>query len=332
MSQASSVQPTALNNLVLEDSIEIPAPINEVYRRWSDFEHFPQFMANVEEVSPRGGNRYRWVARIFGIKQEWDAEVVEKQPQRSIAWRSVTGAYNAGAVSFFSQGENSTQVRVRFEYAPPGGKTGQVLDQLTQTTRREIHEDLDNFKKLYTGGTPSTQMGTTLAREDTGGFGRILGPLTGPIVSSAAGGVAAYFIGKRARESKLYNAVTSPVAFPNAVAGWALIGASAASIIGSATLRSRGRPTDSLFVGQWAPTLLSVGTFARVLGHRGVRTSLATSVTSWTYFSASLGSIIGSAVMHVRGKREDGLFVGQWAPTLLNAAIFTRLFDRLTVR
>jgi hypothetical protein len=42
--------------------------------------------------------------------------------------------------------------------------------------------------------------------------------------------------------------------------------------------------------------------------------------------------VIGSAFLHLRGKRNDGLFVGQWAPTLLNAAIFTRLFDRLTTR
>jgi uncharacterized membrane protein len=332
MTQARSVQPTALNNLVLEDSIEIPATISDVYRRWSDFAHFPQFMSNVEEVTPVGGNRYHWVARIFGVKQEWDAEVTENTPERNVAWQSITGSYNAGAVTFIGQGANKTLVRVRFEYAPPGGKVGQALDQLTQTTRREVHEDLENFKKLYTGGGLQAQGATSLAREDTGGLGRVMGPLTVPIATSVAGGIASYLIGRRLRESKLYNTMASPVAFPNAVAGWALIGASAASIVGSATLRSRGRATDALFVGQWAPTLLGMGTFARVLGHRGVRTNLATSVTSWTYFSACLGSVFASAFLHLRGKREDGLFVGQWAPTLLNAAIFTRLFDRLTAR
>ena len=168
MTQASSVQPTALNNLVLEDSIEIPAPISEVYRRWSDFAHFPQFMANVEEVTPIGGNRYHWVARIFGVKQEWDAEVTENTPERTIAWQSITGSYNAGTVSFFSEGMNQTLVRVRFEYAPPGGKIGQALDQVTQMTRREVHEDLENFKKLYTGGLQ--EQGAN--EPDAGGCGR----------------------------------------------------------------------------------------------------------------------------------------------------------------
>lgn len=331
MTHASSVQPTALNNLVLEESIEIPAPISDIYRRWSDFAHFPQFMTNVGEVRPIGGNRYHWVARVFGVKQEWDAEVTENTPERTIAWQSVNGPYNAGIVTFISLGMNKTLVRARFEYAPPGGKIGQALDQVTQMTRREVHEDLENLKKLYTSGL-QMQGATSLTREDTGGLGRMIGPLTVPVATSMAGGIASYLIGRRLRESKLYNSIVSPVAFPNAVAGWALIGASAASIVGSATLRSRGRLTDSLFVGQWAPTLLGMGTFARVLGHRGVRTNLATSVTSWTYISGCLGSMIGSAALHLRGKREDGLFVGQWAPALLNAAIFARLFDRLTAR
>jgi uncharacterized membrane protein len=332
MTQAGSVQSTALNNLLLEDSIEVPASINDVYRRWSDFPHFPQFMTNVEEITPQGGNRYHWVARIFGVKQEWDAEAIENDPMRRIAWRSVTGAYNAGAVTFTDLGDSRTQVRVRFEYAPPGGKTGRALDQLTQTTRREVHEDLENFKKLYTGGAPIGGLTQPLGRQIEGGLGRVLGPLTGPIAASAAGGIAAFIIGKRLRESRMYTAATSPVTLPHAVAGWVLTGASGASILGAAVLRSRGRATDGIFVGQWAPTFLGMGILARMLGHRGVQTDLPTSVTSWTYFSGGLGAIAAAVVQHQRGKREDGLFVGEWAPTFLNAALFTRLFNRLITR
>ncbi len=340
MTQSAPVQPSIGNNLILEDSIEIPAPIGEVYRRWTDFPRFPDFMSNVEEVTPRGGNRYHWVARIFGVKQEWDAEVTDNDPNRRVAWRGITGAYNAGIVTFTDLGSGNTQVRVRFEYAPPGGKIGQALDQITNTTRNEVHEDLENFKKLYTGGQSAIQgiaeqaqrQIAGLTQQAQGGLGAILAPLSAPITIAAVGGVASYIIGKRLRESRLYAAATSPVAFPNAVAGWVLTGASAASVLGSATLRSRGRVTDALFVGQWAPTFLGLGIGARLLGHRSVNTNLPTSVTSWTYFSASLGSIVTSAFLHLRGKREDGLFVGQWAPTFLSAALFTRLFNQLITR
>lgn len=351
MMQSAPVQPSTGNNLVLEDSIEIPAPVSEVYRRWTDFPRFQDFMSNVEEVTPRGGNRYHWVARIFGVKQEWDAEVTDNDPNRRVAWRSLTGAYNAGTVTFTDLGNNRTQVRVRFEYAPPGGKVGQALDQVTSTTRNEVHEDLENFKRLYTGGQTGKSgiqsavqgiaqraqgqvsgLAQQLPREAPGGLGAVLAPLAAPITVAAAGGVASYIIGKRLRESRSYAAATSPVALPNAIAGWALTGASAASVLGSATLRSRGRMTDALFVGQWAPTLLGMGIGARLLGHRAVNTNLPTSVTSWTYLSACFGSIASSAFLHLRGKREDGLFVGQWAPTFLNAALFTRLFTQILTR
>jgi uncharacterized protein YndB with AHSA1/START domain len=329
----------------------VPAPINEVYRRWTDFPRFSEFMSNVEQVTPRGDNRYHWLARIFGVKQEWDAEVTDNDPNRRVAWRSLTGAHNAGTVTFTDLGGGRTQVRVRLEYAPPGGKVGQALDQLTNTTRKELREDLQNFTKLYTGGQPgpsairSAAQGIAqrargqvyglpqqLPQQMQGGLGSVLGPLAAPVTVAAAGGVASYMIGKRLRQSRRYAMATNPVALPNAVAGWALTGASAASVLGSAMLRSRGRMTDALFVGQWAPTFLGMGIGTRLLGHRSVNTNLPTSVTSWTYFSASLGSIAASAFLHLRGRREDGLFVGQWAPTFLNAALFTRLFNRLITR
>ncbi len=350
MTQASSVDQTTGNILTFDDSITVPAPVSDVYRRWNDFPSFPSFMSNVQEVRPLGGNRYHWVARIFGIKQEWDAGVTENVPNQRISWRGTSGPYNAGTVSFTPDGSGQTTVRLRLDYAPPGGKVGQTLDQLTQTTRREVSEDLRNFKNLITGqptnqgiagsatqAIQGVQQGIQqgmqqFQQQAPGGLGSVLGPLTVPIGASVAGGVASYMIGKRLRESRAYAMYTSPVALPNAIAGWALTGASAASVLGSATLRSRGRPTDALFVGQWAPTFLSAGILARLLGHRGIQTNLPTSVMSWTYAAASAGSILASAALHARGKREDGLFVGQWAPTFLGAALFTRLFNRLLTR
>src|SRR5215831_12474228 len=148
MTQATPVDQTTGNRLVFEDSIEVPAPISNVYQRWTEFTHFPDFMTNVQEVQPLGGHRYHWVARIFGIKQQWDAEVTEQQPNAHVSWRSTTGAFNQGTVSFSPLGPSTTEVRLRVEYAPPAGKIGQALDQVTQMTRREVSEDLKNFKKL----------------------------------------------------------------------------------------------------------------------------------------------------------------------------------------
>lgn len=52
------------------------------------------------------------------------------------------------------------------------------------------------------------------------------------------------------------------------------------------------------------------------------------SVASWSVLGASLGSVIASAFHHVRGKRNDGLFIGQWAPTLMIGSSLVRLLNR----
>lgn len=325
MTQTSPIQTTG-NRLVFEDSIQVQAPIGEVYRRWIDFQRFPDFMSNVEEVRPLGGDRYHWVARIFGVKQEWDAEVIDQQPNSRVSWRSISGPYNQGTVSFSQLGTGSTEIRLRLEYAPPLGKTGQALDQITQTTKREAMEDLNNFRKLLTGQRDEYmfQEGEKIGT----GPGGLLARVIVPAALGVAGGIAGYTLERRARETNPYTHTISMVETPAATAGWIFTGASAASIATSAILRMRGDRKNSLFVGQWAPTLLTAGILSRAVGHKSIRTPLNTAGTSWGFAAATLGSIATSALLHARGRRNDGLFVGQWAPTFLSAALLARLFDR----
>ncbi len=321
----SPVESTTGNRQVFEDSIEVPAPVGEVYRRWSDFQHFPDFMENVESVQPLGNNRYHWTARIFGIKEEWDAEVTDQEPNARISWRNTAGAYNQGTVSFSPLSSGNTEVRLRLEYAPPGGKTGQALDKVTQATRREVSEDLYNFKRLFTGEMAELEMYELVSPE---GVGPLLARIAVPATAGVIGGIVGYNLERNARAHTILPGRQTTVEGPAAIAGWAFTAASAASIAASAALRLRGDRVNSLFVGQWAPTLLEAGILARAVGHKGVRTPIQTAGTSWGFAAACLGSIAASAVMHARGGRTAGLFVGQWAPTFLGAALLARLIDR----
>lgn len=353
MTQASSIGQTTGNNLVFQDSIEVNAPVGEVYRRWTDFQTFPRFMSHVEQVTPLGDNRYHWVARVLGVKQEWDAQVTEMMPNRQVSWRSISGTPNAGTVTFEPTASGGTIIRLRLEYAPPAGKVGETLLQLTNVTKREVHENLEHFKRQIQGGpttggissavaTAASQATQTaqltakqiqqLQQEYVPGIGGVIQSLAIPLATSVAGGVAAYWIGRNIRKTTAFKAYTSPVALPNAIAGWALTGATGASILGAATLRSRGNLRQALFVGQWAPTLLGGATLAGLLGDRRLQTTLPASVTSWSYVAAALGAVGWSALLHVRGKQQQSLFVGQWAHTLLGAANFTRLFRGLISR
>ena len=336
--------------LHIEEQVTVRAPIHRVYEVWRDFTRFPEFMSNVEEVRPIGGNRYHWIARIFGVRQEWDAEVTDTTPDRRVSWRSVTGAPNSGTVTFDEREPGVTDVWVAMEYTPPAGAVGKALDTLTKTTQREVKEDLRNFKREVSG---ESEEGLFQPKQGSTEIGAVLASLTGPAVGAAIGGVTAYFLQREVAESLSWNrpaswvrvplaqatrmsvgafqspiATSQPVAGPAAILSWTMAGAAAASVATSAALRATNRRRDALFVGQWAPTFLGWSLLARLMGHRGTRHDLGASVASWSVLGASMGSIIASAIQHLRGRRKDGLFVGQWAPTFMILSSLVRLFNR----
>ena len=104
----------------VEKTIEVEAPVNKVYNQWTQFEEFPRFMQGIEQVQQLDDKRLHWTAQIGGKKKEWDAEIFEQVPDQRIAWRSTTGAPNAGIVSFLPIAQDRTQVTVRMEYEPEG--------------------------------------------------------------------------------------------------------------------------------------------------------------------------------------------------------------------
>ena len=336
--------------LVFEDSIEVQAPLQEVYRRFSDFSRFPDFMSNVEAVRPVGDNRYHWVARIFGSRQEWDAEVTEREQNRRISWRSVNGPSNQGTVTFHDTPSGNTLVRLRLEYTPPAGQVGATLDNITKTTQREVHEDLENFRRVVTG-----QMGThprDLEPEASyhGDLEQVLGSLANVAVWGVVGGTIAHFV-LEGMQPKWNNPLSWRDSAKGAIFGqkvgvgrgilpfttgqtaethWAsrVFGmATGASIIASAILRLMNRRQDAIFVGQWAPTFLGLGALTRLLGDRGLRTPLLGQKASWALASAALGSVAASAFWASKGYRRHSIFVGQWAPTLMVAAALARIYN-----
>lgn len=330
MSQTTPIEQVAANRLVFEESTEIPSPITDVFRWWTEFTRFPQFMSNVQEVRPIGPDRYHFIARIFGIKQEWDAEVTERETPRRIAWRSINGPYNAGTVSLSELSPNRTEVRLRLEYTPPGGQTGQILDKVTQTTRRAVREDLKNFRRAITSMPALTGEVQTPA-----GFGTVMASLAVPAVTGVIAGTGAWFLDQDLVKSRTTNVSTrrllskavTPVSPQARTAGWIWTALTCGSVATAATLRSMGRRNDALFVGQWAPTLLEFGLLSRMIGRRELPHPVA-NAASYAFAGASFGSIVMSAITHARGKRSDGLFIGQWAPTFLGISLLMRLLNR----
>lgn len=133
----------------VEKSIEVNAPNREVYNQWTQFESFPQFMEGVEQVEQLSNNRLHWKAKIAGKTVEWDAVITEQIPDQRVAWKSTSGAPNAGVVTFSYVDPHKTLVMLRIDYEPQGAveSVGSGLGFLA----RDVGGDLDRFKQYIEG-------------------------------------------------------------------------------------------------------------------------------------------------------------------------------------
>ena len=130
----------------IEKSIDVNVPVRTAYDQWTQFEEFPNFMEGVESVHQLDDRRLHWRAEIFGKMVEWTAEITEQIPDTKIAWRSTSGAPNAGAVAFFRLSDDRCRVTLLIDYEPQG-VLETVGDWLGMLSRR-VEGDLERFEKF----------------------------------------------------------------------------------------------------------------------------------------------------------------------------------------
>ncbi len=129
-----------------EKSIEVDVPVSTAYNQWTQFEEFPQFMDGVESVTQLDDTHLHWVAEIAGTRREWDAEIVDQEPDQRIAWRSLDGTGNAGVVTFQPVGDARTRITLDLDVEPEGlvEKIGDKLGFVS----KQAEGDLKRFKEL----------------------------------------------------------------------------------------------------------------------------------------------------------------------------------------
>jgi uncharacterized membrane protein len=140
----------------VEKEITVNAPRDTVYQAWRNFENFPQFMDNIQEVRcVSGGNRSHWKAKgPLGKDAEWDAEMTLDEPGESIGWRSIEGNQSlstAGRVNFKDDAPGATCVKVVIQYDAPAGAAGNLVTQIFSNPDKQIEEDLERFKERVEG-------------------------------------------------------------------------------------------------------------------------------------------------------------------------------------
>jgi uncharacterized membrane protein len=138
----------------VEQSIDVEVPITTAYNQWTQFEEFPRFMEGVKSVTQVDDTHLRWRAEVAGKEETWDAEITEQHPDERVAWKSTSGADNAGVVTFHRIDEQTTRVALQLDVAPEGvvESAGTALGFLD----RRVKGDLERFKTFIEGrGAPT---------------------------------------------------------------------------------------------------------------------------------------------------------------------------------
>jgi len=104
----------------LVESVEIDAPVEDVFARWEAYETLPRVMESVRRTKCIDEHRVLWDVDIGGHQLVWAARIVERSPGKSIRWESTWGVRNCGEVRFEAPSEGRTRLTVEVAYRPRG--------------------------------------------------------------------------------------------------------------------------------------------------------------------------------------------------------------------
>lgn len=172
--EALGVSSTSLKEgagIDLDVSITIMRPREEVFEFWRDVSNLPLFMRHLKSVEDMGGGVTHWEA--FGPREipvEWDAQLINEEPNELLAWASLPGSLieNAGSVQFKDAGERGTEVLLNMRYRPskgmvPGFLLAKVMNPVTQA---DVLADLRRLKHVMETGIDITTEGQPSGPEE----------------------------------------------------------------------------------------------------------------------------------------------------------------------
>jgi len=127
-------------------TVDVDVPVRVAYDQWTQFETFPRFMEGVDEVRQIDDTHLHWVADVGGRTEEWDAEITRQEPDQRVAWSSISGTQNAGAVTFEALGAAATRVTLHMTWRPEG--VVEDLGAVLGLDDRRVEGDLERFKSF----------------------------------------------------------------------------------------------------------------------------------------------------------------------------------------
>lgn len=118
-------------------SIEVNAPVAEVYRHYSHFEQFPRFITSITKIERIDASGFSCTAVIDGQEVKSLITIILRVPDRRIAWQDVSDNFRVGVASFDPLDGGTTRVTV---------KVRSIIEPMMLT--RTLRNCLGNFKRF----------------------------------------------------------------------------------------------------------------------------------------------------------------------------------------
>lgn len=140
--------PSKKRRMPVQQSVDIGAPIAQVYNHWIRFEDWPTFMHRVIRVEHDDDDptTVRFAVKIWAKTKEFEAQIQTQRPMERIKWEATQGMTHTGVVTFHELGPNLTRVLLNMDVEPSG-----LLEKAARGMRhikRAVRGDLHRFKAL----------------------------------------------------------------------------------------------------------------------------------------------------------------------------------------
>ncbi|HEX5414671.1 MAG TPA: SRPBCC family protein [Chloroflexota bacterium] len=136
--------------------IDVPAPIDEVYRIWAHPENFPLFMGHVDSVTAIAPDRFSWTVKgPAHMPISFETVVTRDEPNKFISWQTVHNALipQTGRVLLQQGANGETRVDILICYRPPGGELGKLVAMIFGVSPKQaLDDDMVRFKSLLANG------------------------------------------------------------------------------------------------------------------------------------------------------------------------------------
>ncbi len=142
----------------------IQAPVDQVWKVWSDLEAMPLWMSWIESVRPIDESTKtlpdltEWTLAANGFRFKWKAKILERIEAQKLNWESVGGLPTKGCVRFYPETETKTTVKLIVSYELP-----KVIAPLMEANilggmvTNELQANLNRFKDLVESGYANTK-------------------------------------------------------------------------------------------------------------------------------------------------------------------------------